>query len=113
MNDESPLLVCSFRDEDALYQAFMPFIDNGGLFVRTNQHYPLGTEIALSVRLFNEADIFRVEGRVIWVTPKGAQGNKPAGVGVQFADEDGRLLSAKIETYLAGLLQLSKLTDTL
>ena len=113
MNDELPLLVCSFRDEDELYQAFMPFVDNGGLFVRTNQDYSLGTEVALSVRLLNEADIFRVEGRVVWVTPKGAQGNKPTGVGVQFADEDGRILSRKIETYLAGLLKSSKLTDTL
>ena len=113
MNDELPLLVCSFRDEDALYQAYMPFVDNGGLFIRTNQNYSLGMQVALSVRLFNEADTFRVEGRIVWVTPKGAQGNKPTGIGIQFTDEDGHFLGGKIETYLAGLLQSTKLTDTL
>lgn len=54
-----------------------------------------------------------VAGKVVWVTPKGAQGNKPSGVGVQFVDDDGRYLGNKIESYLAGSLKSTKFTDTL
>ena len=40
----------------------------------------------------------------IWITPKGAQGNRTAGIGVQFSDQDQGNTQKKIENYLAGLL---------
>ncbi|KTD20628.1 PilZ domain-containing protein [Legionella londiniensis] len=113
MNEQLPVLVCSYSDEESLYRAYMSFVANGGLFVRTKQDYPLGAQVKLSVRLFNEPDIHMVAGKVVWVTPKGAQGNKPSGVGVQFVDDDGRYLGNKIESYLAGSLKSTKFTDTL
>jgi hypothetical protein len=40
-----------------------------------------------------------VAGRVIWLTPKGAQGKRTAGIGVQFSDQDRGQTQKKIETY--------------
>ena len=53
-----------------------------------------------------------VAGKVVWVTPSGAQGNRAAGIGVQFNDQDD-VARSKIETYLAGALQSDRHTHTM
>ena len=53
-------------------------------------------------------------GKVVWVTPPGAQGNRTAGVGVQFADSsEGEVVRNRIETLLAGMLNADKATQTM
>jgi type IV pilus assembly protein PilZ len=53
-------------------------------------------------------------GRVVWITPIAAQGNRPAGIGVQFAENaDGDNARTKIETLLAGLQGGDKPTHTM
>ena len=112
MNEED-FIHCTFSTEASLYLAYMPFVDNCGLFIRTMKEYPLGEHVKLSVKLMDEPDLFMLEAKVVWITPRGAQGNKPAGIGVQLIDENARSFCNKIETYLAGMLKSSKLTDTL
>lgn len=91
----------------------MPFVKGGGLFIRTNHTYALNHLVDLSVNLLNEQEPYILSGKVIWITPKGAQGNKPPGIGVQFTGENSRYLCNKIETYLAGMLKSTQLTDTI
>ncbi|WP_082650837.1 PilZ domain-containing protein [Legionella steigerwaltii] len=104
---------CSFLSESTLYAAYMPFVKGGGLFIRTKTNYLFGSVVKLSIKLMDEDELYVVDGKVIWITPKGAQGNKVPGVGVQFIDENSRNLCNKIETYLAGMLKSSQLTDTI
>ena len=59
-----------------------------------------------------EAEKIPVAGKVIWVTPKGAQGNRTAGVGVQFSDQDDTARRT-IENYLAGSLESDRPTHTM
>lgn len=113
MTDQIPILNCTFSSEAALYLSYMPFLKGGGLFIRSTQMYPLGQQVSLSVVLLNEQEPFLVNGKVVWITPKGTQGNKPPGIGVQFLGDDSRYLTNKIETYLAGLLKSTQLTDTI
>lgn len=113
MSDDPLLISCVFNKEDALYLAYMPFIKNGGLFIRTNTPYALGSQLQLKIQLMDEPEPYIIEAKVVWLTGKGAQGNKPAGVGVQFVDENSRVLCNKIETYLVGRLKSSQLTDTM
>jgi len=40
---------------------------------------------------------------VVWLTPRGAQGKRQQGIGVQFSTQDGGETQKKIETYLAGV----------
>ena len=55
-----------------------------------------------------------VDGKVIWVTPVGAQGNRQAGIGVQLADgSEAEAIRNKIETLLAGTLNSEKPTQTM
>lgn len=113
MTDNSESISCVFDNEEILYLAYMPFIKDGGLFIRTKNTYALGSEVSLSLQLMDDTENHFIEGRVIWITPKGAQGNKPTGVGVQFTGENSRVICNKIETYLAGMLKSVQMTDTM
>ena len=113
MIDDVPTISCSFGDEGGLYLAYMPCIKGGGLFIRTKTPYVLGSPVCLSINLLNEPDSCLIDGKVVWITPIGAQGNKPAGIGVQFIGENSRYFCNKIETYLAGMLKSTQGTDTI
>jgi type IV pilus assembly protein PilZ len=60
----------------------MPFLRNGGLFIPTNKRFTLGEEVFVLLALMDEAEKIPITGTVVWVTPKGAQGNRQAGIGV-------------------------------
>lgn len=113
MADEMKSITCSFTSEAALYLAYMPFLKGSGLFIRTNPVYSLGESIQLTINLLSEPEPYLVTGKVVWITPKGAQGNKPPGIGLQFEAANTRNLCNKIETYLAGMLKSAQLTDTI
>ena len=90
----------------------MPFVKNGGMFIPTSKSYKLGDEVFMLLSLMDESEKIPVAGKVVWVTPKGAQGNRAAGIGVQFSDQDNTAVN-KIETYLAGSLSSDRPTHTM
>ncbi|WP_133492958.1 PilZ domain-containing protein [Alcanivorax sp. 24] len=108
----SGILSLSIKDKAALYAAYMPFIGNGGLFVPTEKAYQLGEEIFLLLNIMDEPEKIPVAGRVVWITPRGAQGNRSAGIGVQFSDQDDTARRT-IENHLAGSLQSDRPTHTM
>lgn len=117
MNDASAsgrngILSLTIKDKAVLYSAYMPFINNGGLFVPTNKSYKLGDEVFMLLTLMDEAEKIPISGRVVWVTPRGAQGNRTAGIGVQFSEQDV-VANSKIENHLAGSLQSDRPTHTM
>lgn len=111
-NTRNGILSLAIKDKAVLYAAYMAFVKNGGLFIPTNKDYQLGDEVFMLLNLMDEPEKIPVAGRVIWVTPKGAQGNRAAGIGVQFNDQDDAA-QAKIETYLAGSLESDRPTHTM
>ena len=108
----SGILTLTIKDKAVLYAAYMPFIRHGGLFIPTAKNYHLGDEVFLLLNLMDEPEKIPVAGKVVWITPKGAQGNRAAGVGVQFNDGDATARN-KIETYLAGALKSDRPTHTM
>ena len=108
----SGILSLSIKDKATLYSAYMPFIANGGLFINTEKQYQLGEEIFLLLNIMDEAEKIPVAGKVVWITPRGAQGNRSAGIGVQFSDQDDTARRT-IENHLAGSLQSDRPTHTM
>ncbi len=108
----SGILSLTIKDKAVLYAAYMPFVKHGGLFIPTNKTYKLGDEVFMLLNLMDEPEKIPVAGKVVWVTPKGAQGNRAAGIGVQFSDQDNTAVS-KIETDLAGSLESERPTHTM
>ena len=107
------ILSLSIKDKGALYAAYMPFVKNGGLFIPTNKSYKLGDEVFMLLTLMDDKERLPVAGKIIWITPSGAQGNKTAGIGVQFSEQDNGATRAKVEGYLAGALQADRPTHTM
>jgi type IV pilus assembly protein PilZ len=107
------ILSLTIKDKGALYAAYMPFIKNGGLFIPTPKPYRLGDEVFMLLTLMDEKDKLPVAGRIVWVTPKGAQGQRSAGIGVQFSELDKGQTRSKIETYLAAALKSERQTHTM
>lgn len=106
------ILSLTIKDKSVLYAAYMPFVKRGGLFIPTNKSYRLGDEVFMLLNLMDEQEKIPVAGKVIWITPKGAQGNRAAGIGVQFSEGD-TIARNKIETYLAGALKSDRPTHTM
>ena len=110
--DQQSVLSLTIQDKSVLYGAYMSFLKNGGLFVPTARSYRLGDEVFLLLTLMDEPEKLPVAGRVVWITPEGAQGNRQAGIGIEFSDEDANI-TAKIENHLAGSLASERVTHTL
>ena len=115
MNPRKDILSLKISDDNLLYHAYMPFLKNGGLFIPTNKIYQLGEEVFILLTLMTEADKIPVAGNIAWITPKGAQNNQAAGIGVHFSEMDGAASAVKnkIENYLAEKLTSDKPTHTM
>jgi type IV pilus assembly protein PilZ len=107
------ILSLTIKDKSALYAAYMPFIKGGGLFIPTKKSYQIGDEVFMLLTLMDETEKLPVAGKIVWITPPGAQGNRAAGIGVQFSDQDDGVARNKIEGYLAGALESDRPTHTM
>ena len=106
------LLSLTIKEQSVLYSAYMPFLRNGGLFVPTTKNYAIGDEVFMLLNLMDEPEKIPITGQVVWITPKQPQGNRVAGIGVQFSDQDSSV-NEKIEKYLVGILRSDRPTHTL
>lgn len=106
------ILSLNVETKEDLYKAYMSYISNGGMFIPTTRSYHLGEEVFMLLTLMDDPDKIPVTGKVVWVTPKAAQGGKIPGIGIQLSPDDTTLVQ-KIETYLAGALNSDRRTHTL
>jgi type IV pilus assembly protein PilZ len=107
------VLSLNIKERSALYAAYMPHLKRGGIFIPTTRPYRIGDEVFLLLSIPQEPNKIPVAGQVVWVTPANNQGNKIAGVGVQFSDDESGLAARRrIEAMLGGLLESSKATHT-
>ena len=108
------ILSLTIKDKAVLYAAYMPFLQNGGLFIPTNKPYRIGDEVFMLLNLMDEPEKIPVAGKVVWITPANASGGRTQGVGVRFPnDEKTRGLKIKIEEILGTSIQSAKPTQTL
>lgn len=105
-------LYLEFVSERDLYQSYMPFFKNGGLFYKTNTRFKLGVEVELDVLLPDSLEPSKVKGEVSWLTPIGSQSGTPSGIGISFSD-DPELVKNQIEKYIARFLNSSEPTLTM
>ncbi|MBY0378212.1 MAG: PilZ domain-containing protein [Gammaproteobacteria bacterium] len=111
--DNRPSFSLSFDDKLTLYKQYMPFIQNGGLFIPTSKTFCLGDAVSLSLALPDVATAYSCSGRVVWITPPAAERGLVAGIGVQLLGEETSSLCHQIETGLASMLGTLQMRDTL
>ena len=101
----------AIKDRMTLYECYMPFVGNGGLFIPTDAEFALGEAVCISLDFMQEPEALRLRGSVVWITPQGAQGDRIAGVGIGFDGDES--MRRKIENCLAGAVASERHTHTL
>lgn len=112
--------IIDFQSTDELYNAYMPFLVQGGIFVKTAGSFPMGTQVTLSLTLPDALEPNMIEGTVVWVTPEQTPSTmpntipstKPTGVGIGFGQDNGEL-QARIEKLLGSKLKSGEPTFTM
>lgn len=107
------ILNLTIKNLSALYASYMPFLKQGGLFIPTGARYQLGDEVFLVLTLLDEPERIPIAGRVVWITPHGAEGNRAVGIGISLGDQDEGRIRRKIEEYLSGMPANDRPTHTL
>ena len=108
------VLSLNIRERAALYAAYMPFLKGGGIFIPTSRQYQLGEEVFMLLSLMDDPNRIAVQGKVVWITPEGVQGNRTQGIGVQFTqDETGANARSTIEQILGETLASVRPTHTM
>lgn len=104
----------AIKEKAALYIAYIPLFKEGGIFIPSAREYKLGDDIYVLLTLPEDTQRYPVAGKVAWVTPPRAAGNRTQGVGVRFpSDEKSRQLKIKIEEILGAHLASDRPTQTI
>jgi type IV pilus assembly protein PilZ len=104
----------AIKEKAALYAAYIPLFTEGGVFIPSARDYKLGDDVYVLLTLPDDIQRYPVAGKVAWVTPARASGNRTQGVGVRFPkDEKSRLLKIKIEEILGAHLASDRPTQTI
>ena len=104
----------AIKEKGALYAAYIPLFKEGGVFIPTSRDYQLGTAVYVLLTLPEDTQRYPIAGKVAWVTPGRAAGNRTQGVGIRFPDDEkSRLLKLKIEEILGAHLASDRPTQTI
>lgn len=91
----------AIKEKPALYAAYIPYFPDGGIFIPTPREHKLGDDVYLLLTVMDNPQRFPIAGKVAWITPANAAGNRTQGIGVQFpADEKAKQLRHLIEEIL-------------
>jgi type IV pilus assembly protein PilZ len=102
----------SIKEKGALYAAYMPFVENGGLFVPTQRPAQLGDDLYVILTLMEDPTKVAIPGKVAWITPAGTTG-RPQGIGIQFSKtEASQQARARIENLLGSAIKSSRPSNT-
>ena len=108
------VLSLNIRERAALYAAYMPVLNGGGIFIPTPRPYQLGEEVFMLLSLMDDPNRIAVQGTIVWITPEGVQGNRTQGIGVQFSQyETGAAAKSTIEKLLGQTMASSRPTHTM
>ena len=103
----------ALKEKAALYAAYIPLFQEGGMFIPSTRSHRLGDELYVLLSLPDEVQRYPVVGRVAWITPAGASGNRSQGVGIRFpSDPKSRQLKSRIEEILGAHLASERPTQT-
>lgn len=113
-NQRPPVLALVINSVEELYEAYMPFLRHGGIFVPTDGEYRLGDSLFVLLDLRFQNERLPVSGTVVWISPGRGEGSQRiAGVGVQFAGKDAETLRGRIENLVGFMLESSRATLTM
>ena len=104
----------AIKEKAALYAAYIPLFSDGGIFIPSDREYQLGDEVYVLITLPDDHQRYPVAGKVAWITPARAAGNRTQGIGISFPkDEKSTQLKLRIEEILGSALASERPTQTI
>ena len=104
----------AIKEKAALYAAYIPMFAEGGIFIPSARDHKLGDDVYVLITLPDDPQRYPVAGKVAWITPARAAGNRTQGVGIRFPkDEKSEQLKVKIEQILGSALVSDRPTQTI
>ena len=114
VESRSGVITVALRTKVELYQAWMPFLSGGGLFIPSAKTHVLGEEVFLLLSFMQEPTKIPLRGTVAWINPAHASGGRPQGIGVKVQGEPvWDELRKRIEGILAGVINSGRPTHTI
>lgn len=107
---DMPVLNYVINDPVELNLSYMPFVNDGGLFIPSDKNYPLGTKVQVDLVLPGHKESLRIEGKVVWVTPPNALYQVLSGVGIQFTGSQAASVRTQIESGLDKTMEIGGYT---
>ena len=104
----------AIKEKAALYAAYISSFAEGGIFIPSAKEYRLGDDVYVLITLPEDTQRYPVAGKVAWITPAKAAGNRTQGIGIKFpTDDKSKLLKVKIEQLLGAHLGSDRPTQTI
>lgn len=104
----------AIKEKAALYAAYIAAFAEGGIFIPSAKDYKLGDDVYVLITLPEDPQRYPVAGKVAWITPPKAAGNRTQGIGIRFpSDDKSKLLKIKIEQLLGAHLGSDRPTQTI
>jgi type IV pilus assembly protein PilZ len=97
---EPQRLALILSDRSEVHNHYLPMVQGGGVFVPTSADMDFNTDVLVQIDLLSEKQKATVPGKVVWITPAGAQRGLMKGVGVKFTGEH----QSRIQQYFEGLI---------
>lgn len=111
---KSSIIQLVIKEKEDLHAAYIPLLKDGGIFIVTAREYKLGDDVYVLLTLPDDTERYPVAGKIAWITPAHATGNRAQGVGVRFpAGEKSIILQSKIEAILGAGQASSRPTQTI
>jgi len=107
---QDEILSYIITDPVELNLSYMPFITEGGLFIPTDNHFLLGDRVLVDLQLPGKKESLRIEGKVIWITPKNALHHVLPGVGIQFVGSNTQTIRSQVESHLDKSMEIGGYT---
>jgi type IV pilus assembly protein PilZ len=104
----------AIKEKGALYAAYIPIFADGGVFIPSTREHKLGDDIYVLITLLSDPQRYPIAGKVAWITPARAAGNRTQGIGIRFPkDEKSAQLKSRIEEILGNALESDRPTQTI
>src|SRR4029077_20401938 len=97
---DSAILKYIINDPIELNLSYIPFLNHGGLFIPTEQAYLLWDRVVVDLQLPGKKDNLRIEGKVVWITPKNALHHVLPGIGIEFVGSNAEGVRNQIKSSL-------------
>jgi uncharacterized protein (TIGR02266 family) len=83
-------LEVEYRTTGNFLVAYSTNLSKGGLFLQTDTPAPVGTQLAIRLKVPGVDDAIEVEAVVAWIRERASPEGHPAGMGLEFANTEGR-----------------------